>query len=167
MNKDFFYLVTTADENTWPENSRILFIGEWCKRYSRKVKWSKLDAELLSYHWDDRDKLLKDYQYLLALHESLLENITVDLNKLHSVSHSLRYWRILVGPWLGFFTQILFDRWSSVSKAVKEYDLTSTIIYTGQEGSIVPNDMNDFLGFMKVNNIWNNYLYSEATKRNY
>lgn len=158
------YLVTTADENTWPENASVLFIGEWCRRYSRKEKWSKLYAELLPYHWDDRDKLYKDYQYLLALHEMLLENITIDLNKIHGVSHSVRYWRILLGPWLGYFTQVLFDRWSSVKQAVKDYDLTATIVYTGNDETIVANDMNDFLGFLKVNDSWNNYLYSEAIR---
>lgn len=165
MNAEDLFLVTTADENTWPENSRILFIGEWCRRYSRKEVWSKLDTTLLNYHWDDRIKLYDDYLYLLELHEKLLENITADLNKIHGVSYSVRYWRILVGPWLGYFTQVLFDRWSSVSHAVNNYDLSATIVYTGPEDSIVANDMNDFMSFLKVNDKWNNYLYSEAIRR--
>jgi len=162
MNSEDFFLVTTADEKTWPENSRILFIGEWCRRYSRKEVWSKLDTVLLPYHWDDRDKLYRDYLYLLDLHEKLLENITTDLNKIHGVTHSVRYWRILLGPWLGYFTQILFDRWSSVNKAVKDYNISATIVYRGSEDSLVANDMNEFLSFTKFNDNWNHYLYSEA-----
>ena len=47
-------LVLTADEHTWPKENKepVLFLGEWCKRYSRKAVWQKLDAEVAPYHWD-------------------------------------------------------------------------------------------------------------------
>ena len=37
-SSESFFLVTTADENTWPENEKILFLGEWCRLYARKDK---------------------------------------------------------------------------------------------------------------------------------
>ena len=59
-------LITTAVEDTWPKNHDIpvLFLGEWCRLYSRRSHWKKMNAEVLPYHWDDRDKLYNDYQYL-------------------------------------------------------------------------------------------------------
>jgi len=49
-------LVTTALEDTWPpENHPVLFLGEWCRLYSRKFIWKELDAEILQYPWDDRN----------------------------------------------------------------------------------------------------------------
>jgi sialic acid synthase SpsE len=37
-------LVTTANEQTWPTdgNESVLFLGEWCKIYSRKCAWESL-----------------------------------------------------------------------------------------------------------------------------
>ena len=49
-------LVSTALEETWRDDEPVLFLGEWCRRYSRKERWSKMDAEVLPYHWDDRKK---------------------------------------------------------------------------------------------------------------
>ena len=69
-----------------------------------------MDSEVLLYHWDNRSKLFTDYQYLKAIYEDLLLNIVDQLNQIHRVNHGIRYWRILIGPWLSLFTQILYDR---------------------------------------------------------
>ncbi len=154
------FLVTTAEESSWPsKDSSILFLGEWCRLYKRKEVWEELDSELVPYHWDDRQKLDTDFHYLIKLHETLLSELAQKLNEIHAVNYSLRYWRVLVGPWLGYFTQILFDRWSSIKQAENEYDLTGTIILQGNEEELVPNDMNSFIGFF-LEDKWNHHIYS-------
>lgn len=161
-SSESFFLVTTADENTWPEKEKILFLGEWCRLYSRKDKMIHWESKVLKYHWDDRNTLFIDYQYLQKLHEILLEDLVIQLNKIHNVDFSVRYWRILIGPWLGYFTQILFDRWQSVMKAKNEYEIGNTIIYNkNSEIELVPNDMNEFLGFIKSRDDWNHFLFAE------
>ena len=58
------FLVTTALEKTWPDDPKtpVLFLGEWCRLFTRKERWSKMNATVLPYHWDDRHKLFNDYQ---------------------------------------------------------------------------------------------------------
>ena len=54
-------LITTALEETWPDNNQpVLFLGEWCRRQSRKEKWVKMNLVVAPYHWDDRKKLFSD-----------------------------------------------------------------------------------------------------------
>lgn len=153
------FLITTALEETWRDDEPVLFLGEWCQLYSRRERWSALDAKVLPYHWDNRAKLYEDYQYLKNFHERLLQDLTVQLNQIHGVDHSLRYWRILLGPWLGYFTQMLFDRWESIQQAVRQYDLSETIVLTGKEETLVPNDMADFSRLF-VGDEWNHSLYA-------
>lgn len=152
------FLITTALEETWRDDEPVLFLGEWCRKFSRKDKWSSMDAEVLPYHWDDSVRLYEDYQYLQEFHERLLQGLTKQLSQIHKVEHSKRYWRILVGPWLGYFTQMLFDRWTSIMQARERYDLSETIVLTGMEDSLVPNDMRDFRPFYPADE-WNHYLY--------
>ncbi len=153
------FLITTALEETWHDDEPVLFLGEWCRSYSRKERWLRMDAEMLPYHWDDRAKLHADYQYLQDFYERLLQDLTAQLNQIHGVDHSLRYWRILIGPWLGYFGQMLFDRWTSIQQAVSQYDLSGTVVLTGLEESLVPNDMADFARFF-VRDEWNHHLYT-------
>lgn len=153
------FLATTAMEETWRNDEPTLFLGEWCRRYSRRDRWSKLDAEVLPYHWDDRAKLHADYQYLKDFHERMLRELATQLNVIHGVDHSLRYWRILIGPWLGYFTQILLDRWLSIQHALARYELSGTIVLVGQEEALVPNDMSDFCRLF-LEDEWNHHVYA-------
>ena len=154
------FLVTTALEETWPaDDVPILFLGEWCRLYGRRDRWAPLDAEVLPYHWNDRTKLYADYQYLQEFYERLLLTLADQLNHIHGVDHGVRYWRILIGPWLGFFTQMLFDRWTSVQQVVSQYEITGTVVLTGQEETLVPNDMADFIPLF-LGDEWNHNLYA-------
>lgn len=152
-------LVTTALEQSWPDHGPVLFLGEWCRRYSRKDRWEAMDAEVLPYHWDDRDKLCADYQYLQDFYERLLADLTVHLNQIHNVDHSLRYWRILIGPWLGYFVQMVFDRWASIQQAIVHDEISETIVLVDKEESLIPSDMNDFLKLV-VEDDWNHHIYA-------
>jgi putative transferase (TIGR04331 family) len=117
-----------------------------------------MDAEVLPYHWDDRAKLFRDYLYLRGLHERLLRELADQLNDIHRVDHGLRYWRILIGPWLGYFTQMLFDRWSSIRQATQDCELSGTIVLSGHEEYLVPNDMAEFTQLF-VGDDWNHHIY--------
>ena len=111
-------LVSTAIEESWGESEPVLFLGEWCRIFSRRRQWEGLDAEVVPYHWSDRKKVETDRVYLWDLHERLLVDLARKLNGIHGVDHGTRYWRILIGPWLGYFTQTLFDRWEQISLAI-------------------------------------------------
>lgn len=163
------FLVTTALEDTWPaDDVPVLFLGEWCRLYDRKSAWEKRDAVVAPYHWDDRKKLYRDYRYLQALYESALKALAVKLNDIHGVDHSLRYWRILVGPWLGYFIQMLFDRWSMLQQVVRTFDVSRVRVLERVPGEKVPNDMIDWTfplqknnGHMFVGDDWSELIYAQ------
>ena len=154
-------LVSTALEASWVDTEPMLFLGEWCRLYGRRNQWSNLDAVVLPYHWDDREKREKDNRFLMSLHEELLPELSDQLNEHHGVDHSLKYWRILVGPWLGYFTQTLFDRWESIHQAVATENLSGTVILTGLPDIRTPNDMDDYL-HLRLSHGWNHHLYSRV-----
>ena len=152
------HLVTTSIEKTWPEDKdiEILFLGEWCKLYSRKTEWEKRKYSLVSYHWDNRKKLKKDYKYLNEIYENLIPIISKKLNNIHKVNHSFKYWRIIVGPWLSYFIQILYDRWYMLQSLS---NLNSVSIIEQSFLDFVPNDMSDFINAF-IDDDWNEFIYS-------
>ena len=154
-------LVTTALEDTWPApETPVLFLGEWCRLHGKKAQWQHRDAIVAPYHWDDRAKYYSDYKYLRGLHEQLLAGLAAQLNELHSVNHSLRYWRILIGPWLGCFTQALFDRWESIHHAIAQFDISETLCVAAQDSRLIPNDMETFQALSSKDN-WNHHIYNQ------
>ena len=161
MSKRF--LVTTAIEETIPQNEPILFLGEWCRPFKNINKLDKLDAKVLPYHWDDRSKLHKDYSYISEFYEKLLIELTNQLNQIHGTDHKEKYWRILIGPWLGYFTQIAFDRWSSIQSAIKNFELSGTQVQSFEEEFFIPNNMRHFSGLI-TSEEWNHFIYSYILK---
>lgn len=155
-------LVTTADQRTWPadKDESVLFLGEWCKRFNQKRKWEDLNAHVFQYHWDDREKLVSDYAFLQDVYENILASLAKKLNKIHSVDHSVRYWRILIGPWLLIFIQILFDRWRTVHDALQDPLVEKCIIFERNSFSLVPNDIAHFYKLF-IEDDWNEGIYSQ------
>jgi putative transferase (TIGR04331 family) len=155
-------LITTAIEQTWPKSNDepLLFLGEWCKRYSRKESWEKFNSTIAPYHWDDRKKLYSDYQYLQGIYEKLLLELSEQLNQIHETSHSQRYWRILIGPWLGFFLQMLFDRWVMLKQSIEKLECSKCIVIERNPLSVIPNDFKQFIVLYEGDD-WNEAIYGQ------
>ena len=137
-----------------------MFLGEWCRLYSRKTVWEKLDAAVTPYHWDDRKKLHKDYLHLQGLYEELLVELAAELNAIHGVNHTVRYWRIIVGPWLGWFIQVLFDRWSMLQQAVRDDNISGVRVVQRKKDQLVPNDMTEFVTLF-LGDAWNEMIFGQ------
>lgn len=154
------FLVTTADERTWKKDEKILFLGEWCKLFARKEKWSKLDYEVLPYHWDDPEKLYKDHVCLNDLYEKILPEVSKNLNKIHGVNYSVRYWRIIIGLWLLGFIHVFYDRYQSILSAAGYAKVKNTLIIRSDRTRYVPQDFVEFSIWATENDEYNHYLYS-------
>lgn len=152
------YLITTADERTWKFDQPVLFLGEWCRLYSRRNVWGALDQVVLEHHWADQQRLHADYRYLTALYERLLPALADKLNSLHGQDKPLRYWRILVGPWLAYFVQIVFDRWTSVCTARALHALSGTTLLDAMDTAVIPRDMGHFCELFQRDD-WNHHIY--------
>ena len=157
------FLVTTALSESIDRKEPLLLLGEWCRSSFTDKKNIKYDLTVLTYHWDDREKLHKDFLYLDELYEKLLVELTNKLNEIHGTNHRIKYWRILIGPWLAYFIQIIFDRWSCIHLANTNFQLLSTSILDFKEHSFVPKGMKDFTKFI-VSDDWNHFIYSHIIK---
>ena len=156
------FLVTTALKETWPTNKeKIIFLGEWCKLYSEKNYWESLDSEVLNYHWNNRNKFERDYQYLINFYEKTLKNISNKMNDIHQVNHSLKYWRILIGPWLALLIQSVFDRWQMIQVAINSNDELKTNIIIDSNINWTAHDFKDFQKLVMEDDGWNNFIYTK------
>lgn len=153
-------LVTTAIEETWGNGEPVLFLGEWCRIYSRKDKWEKLAFETLPYHWDDRQKLKTDFHSLQELNENLLLELRIALNELHKEDRSVRYWRILLGYWLNLVTAVLFDRWEMIHVSMDSGKANKSIILRVPYNELAANDSASFQQHIQ-SDWWNHAIYAK------
>lgn len=153
------FLVCTAKKETWKTDRKILFLGEWCKRYDQKDVWTKLDYVVAPYHWDDRKKLHNDYIYLNEVYERYLATLTEQMNRLHGEEYSSRYWRIILGPWLHYFIAVAFDRYASLRITLNSFNVTDCVISNASIFGFIPQNMKCFVQFISGDE-YNFALYS-------
>ena len=122
-----------------------------------------MDYEVVPYHWDNRKQLYHDYPYLKEVYERYLQFMANRLNELHGEKHALRYWRIIIGPWLHFFIAILFDRYMSLKKASETYKIANTWIAETDPWKWVPQDMSVFIEYF-CGDEYNHILYSRIIR---
>jgi putative transferase (TIGR04331 family) len=153
------FLITTADQRFWKKDGPVLFLGEWCRLYSQKALWQNRQQEVLPYHWDDHQKLAADYQYLQKVYERILNEWSTCLNSVHEKNESIRYWRMIVGPWLFFFIQAFYDRYTCIERAVLTGKVTGCFIGQYELNHSIPRDYEQFNREI-VQDSYNQFLYS-------
>ncbi len=157
------FLVTTAEETTWDTSKHICFLGEWCLRYSRREMWAEVNHCVFPYHWDDRDKYNRDYIYLEQVYEKCLIILSNELDRGNSTSSGVDYWRIVVGPWLRFFIDVIFDRFEVIYRAYHSRIVDNTWILPYAMNDWIPDGFIDF--FDSINDDqWNHFIFAECIR---
>lgn len=154
-NKPF--LATTAIEDLWDTSYPIVFLGEWCKRYSRKKFWENIVSETLPSYFEEK-KSNEIYLYLNNVFERLLFVLHKQMNQIHGTDFNVRYWRIILGSWLTYYIHIMYDRYKNLEHFIRSYpDFTS--ICLDKECFIIPKDTIHFVCHIN-NDDYNLQIYS-------
>jgi putative transferase (TIGR04331 family) len=141
--------------------NQFFFLGKWCENFTYQ-KNNFINAKTIPYHWDDREKLFEDYNNLKKVYEEFLDLLSSEMNNLHNVNFSKKYWRIFIGPWLFHFIHIIFDRWSMLNYAFKNYEVKEVYSATSNL-NLTPNNFSSFQNIMTTE-VWNTGIYVELIK---
>jgi len=159
------FLITTSYKYSWCNKSdHILFAREWCKLFSNKKSWEGLTYKVFPYHWLDGSKLYKDIQDLDNVYEKYLDIMVVNLNNLHEVDHTKRYWRIIIGPWLNDFLRLIFDYYTTIQDINNSQLVTNTFIIDTKIGDQIPQDFAAFHEYYSRPS-YNHFLFGEVIKK--
>ena len=157
------FLVFTKLGMPKDQHQELLFLGEWCNDYQIPSNKDTFRVRVLDYHWDDRDKFNKDFDRLDRIYEKYLLSLSSKLNEIHGTDFECQYWRVIIGPWLRFFLDVVFDRYESVLKA-KETGLVKDslrLIYNIDD--LAPHDFNSFYKSI-VSDGWNQIIFDMCAK---
>lgn len=155
------YLVLTPLDLQYPLYENIYLSGEWCKTLSDN-KFADVRYEVIPYHWSNRKKFHRDYEYLYSLVERTLSGLSVHLNQYHTAEYSNRFWRILLGPWLITYIPVIWERWEAMrlsSEKLKQTFHTSL----APDLEVPPKDFEIFRSFLDSDE-WNHLIFSRILK---
>ena len=153
------FLITTADERSWKFDRPVLFLGEWCRRYSRKHIWEEMDAVVAEPYGSRIAKKERDLVYIQNLTDQLLAEVSDALNAVHCTNHDMRYWKIVFGHWLERYVCTMFNRYFTLEKALNKHEVSGTIIFDPPDYSLATIDSETSVRACN-DDLWNHVLYS-------
>jgi putative transferase (TIGR04331 family) len=162
-------LVTTSIKETClrSDDEKIIFLGEWCKNYWANNFYIESDC-VINYHLKDRVKFDCDYKYLEEFNERLIVSIANLLNDYHCTNKTVRFWRIIVGPWLLTYVSSMWDHWESLRVAFDEHNFDKTIfINENPYKHSAPSNHSDAVNLITNSNLWNHVIFSKILKAEY
>jgi putative transferase (TIGR04331 family) len=138
------FLATTALEAFWDTSGPVVFLGPWCCLYRRKEAWQALDATMLPGPFDGDSMALSGHIAVGAMYEAVLPVLAARMNALHGTGHDLRYWRIMLGPWLHVYLSVLHDRHAHIARALACHPDLRTVVLA-EESYVVAESTHDFI----------------------
>jgi len=158
------HLVATGTNKFKTKEEGVTYLGSWCALYD---DISDHDNNLIiPYHWDDREKLYKDSIYLDQIYELVLSLLSSKLNEIHETNHGLRYWRIILGPWLITFVNVLFDRWEIVNSLINANQIFNVEFQKRSNQELIPLDYSSFESGI-LSDAWNDAIFSRLVQDSY
>ena len=158
-------LILTELDRTINKQKNSTFLGKWCIDEIELYK-SLDNFNIIEYHWDDRNKLKKDYFYLEEIHKRLLNSLTATLNDYHKVNRSKRFWQIILDPWLMDYVGIFYDRWESIRSASKR-DKKFDVNFFEELNSLETAFSYQELSRLARTHSWNHALYQRIINFNF
>jgi len=157
-----YFVATTALKEFWDTSRPLVFIGEWCKRYSQRTDWESLAAVTMEYDVP-QPRAFEIIQYLDGVYERLLPVLAAKLNEIHGVKFSDRYWRIVLGAWPFYFLHAVHDKYEQIQRLRREYPDFTTVVLA-DSCFVIPEDTLSFMGY-SYGDAYNLQLYSQIFKQ--
>jgi putative transferase (TIGR04331 family) len=157
------FLVTSSYKHSWPDSGKIIFAGEWCKTFHDFDSYKDLSHTTIKHHWSDRKTLHNDLKMLEFVYEKYLDIISKELNKIHEVNKSTRYWRMIVGPWLQDFIELIFDYYQVILQIDRADIVDDTVVVKTQWQDQIPQDISTFQELYSKD-WYTHFLFAEIIK---
>jgi len=138
------FLITTAEEKLWQFDGPVIFLGEWCKKYSREIVWGNINGTVAQSYGVSLKEKNQDFQLVRKLETELLPKLTNALNSIHGTSYSLDFWCTLVGHWLRSYLKIIVNRVHTLESVLRETHISGANFSELIEEEMAPIDLRDF-----------------------
>ncbi len=160
--------LVTCSSDYKKNNKRKYYLGVFCN--SDKIKYKPYFFNKKNTFYFDDTKNIENYRYLKKVSKKIFLFLAIKLNKFHKCKKDLKYWRIIIYPWICYYVATLNDRWkiiSGIEKSKKKFwvkkfildknflEIESTLdwILKSQNGKFNNNLFNKIIEFKKLKNI--------------
>lgn len=126
------FLVTTPLKEFWNnEAEERVYLGSWCLFPDHMELWQKEREKILLSPWLDLEEYRESILYTESLSARLLAELRLIFNRQLRKRHSLKYWSILLGPWITVYVSRFLHRYTCLRQALHRWPQLNTCLLAG------------------------------------
>lgn len=117
------------------KSQNTVLMGPWCVPLpSDEFFHEHLAYEMITPKWNTSEGTINSPRVVTDFYERVLAFLTGVLNETHNRNYSVRFWRIVIGPWLNYFTKTCYDKYMRLAQ-VQKIGLNTFVGLSPTEGS--------------------------------
>ncbi len=155
-----YYLATTGISEIWNFESELLLLGPWCLNAKNRNILKDKKYIRISSPFKPAEKIKASSDYCQHIYEKMLPQLAEKLNCIHKVSFPVKYWRVLLGPWLLHFIGVFYERYRRMENALELYPDLVTHVLPYEECRPVSCDTSNFINNKIHDDLYNLKLFS-------
>jgi putative transferase (TIGR04331 family) len=94
-----------------------IYLGFWALNNDNFLSYR--NKKINKFIWANKNKFVKDSLYIKKICLRLYRFLYLSLNKTHQSQFSIKFWKILLFPWLYYYISGLYFRWNTVKEIKK------------------------------------------------
>ena len=151
MNK---YTLITSPTNHHRKDYKYLSYG-CLSLFQEKYKKNIIQ----NHPWNNKKKYLNDAVKIKKIYSYVLRKIAKSLNENHKINKDLRYWKIIIGPWLHTFLASYYEKNLSVDILLKKKQKIIIPIVNFKNENQIPDSFFTFFSKNIYASSWNDHLF--------
>ena len=96
-------------------------------------------------------------------YDRILQEVVLIMNGYHNTDYSIRYWEIVIGPWLKRFIEITYDRWEMITLVLLNNNIHYTMALKIPDNEVTPDGFGGFAS-LHEDDLWNHWMYTKIIK---
>ena len=117
--KNFFLATTSLDQFPNQKKRKKLYLSHYCLSNKDKVfEFQKFS--IFKNHWGNKKEIIKKHKNLKKIISKLFLFLVKKLNLIHGKNENENYWKIIIYPWVCYYTTAMYDRWETISVLKKK-----------------------------------------------
>ena len=121
---------------------------------------SSPDDILFNHPGNNFNEYLKDIKKIKKIYIVILKQVSAKLNQHFKIKKNLRYWKILIGPWLMSFISAYYEKNLLINTLLKHKGKLIIPVVNLRENKNISKNYNDFFYKNLLSSDWQDYLFS-------
>jgi putative transferase (TIGR04331 family) len=162
------FLITTDIEDIEKKflNSGLFYILDFSSnplKYDKYLKKKKFIFVKLPKKNENNINSITDFKKVIKIYKYYLNELALQLNKIHKKNYSISYWELIIGDWLLRFISIVNTRFNLINYVKKKYDVNYILLPVQKKRDLKQSSTNDSIDFVtKIKtDKWNSLLYRQ------